>query len=287
MSHITEIFYTFRRNKSRFAWFALAMFLMSIFILSTVLTIQIATATKEKLLRNFQLEIYFQTTTTSAERDSVLNALKRRAPSGTSFQYIAPSEARERFIQEFGNDLLELLNENPLPSSFIITFPKSDATPSKMREIQRFASELPPVDEAVYEGELAGWVENQFNQAIPYVVFIGMTLAIVFIVIGGFIVRSTVVSSYEIARFFNLLGATPSYFRRPYWHLSAIIAGLTAGVAMTLGWVLVYWLSIYSTIYLGSMPYYSYLLPVFAMFVGWILGWIVTRGTGKSFKTAG
>ncbi len=284
MNRISELIYTFRRNVSRFAWFALAIFLMSSVLVTTLVAIQIVDSLKERFLRQFQLEVYLHASATGPERDSVLAALKRNVPPGTSFQYISPGEARERFMQEFGPDLLNLLGENPLPPSYIVTLPKALATPSRMRQIQKFASDLPPVNEAVFEGELAGWVENSFNDTIPYIIGIGVGLALVFIVIGVFIVRSAVTGSATMANVLSLLGASRGYFRRPYYQLAAIIGFITGALAVAWGWLTMFWLAQRNSPIATTIPLSVFLIPLIALLIGWSTGWLAARGSGKIIK---
>ncbi len=284
MSRFAEMVFAWRRTRSRFLWFSLAMFLMSMTLVMTVALLQIASTLKDNVLRQFQLEVYLQPTTNSAERDSVLLAIKKQSPSGTSFQYISAGEARERFIQEFGSDLLDLLGENPLPPSYIVTLPKSPNSLSKMHDLQKFASDLPAVDEAIYENELAGWVEQSYEYFVPYLVVAGIVIACIIMVVCAFIVRSAVKHSTKTANTFLLLGAGPSYFRQPYRQLTALLGGATGIAAVICGWVLVLWLSErWSSISL-SLPVTAAFIPIVTFFIGGTLGWVATRGIGRKLK---
>ena len=284
VSSRNETFFVFRRCKSRFAWYTLAMFFIASTIVATLATLQIAWTAKENILRQFQLEVYLQSSTTGAERDSVLYLIKRHAPAGTTFQYISPGEARERFIQEFGSDLLDLLGENPLPASYIVTLPKAQQNQAKMRELQKYAGDLSAVDEAVYEGELAGWVERRFGEAVPYVLGVGIAITIILMIISAFIVRSAVVRSVETANILLMLGASPGYFRRPYHRLTALLAGFAGVIAVLCGWIAVMWLSQQWSSLTFSLPITTAFVPVVFFFAGGALGWFATRGVGKSLK---
>lgn len=278
---LQESIRTWKRSPLRFVFFTFSLFLIGATAATVMVGMHVTDNVKTKILREFQLEVYLQPSLTSLDRDSILHTLKRRVPPGTNFRFISPGEARERFIQEFGSELLDLLGENPLPPSYLITLPKDASQPARMRDLQRFANQLSGVDDAVYEGELAALVDRTSVTATRYLVIAGGVIIVIALVVAFVILRSAITSSQEIARTFSLLGGSPRRFRAPYRRL-AFAHGFLAG-CFALGW---WWLAIQMVGWFGwnlplEIPDFALALPPATALLAWLLGLFAGHGVAK------
>ncbi|MDK9699630.1 MAG: permease-like cell division protein FtsX [bacterium] len=277
MNRVSESYFTWRRHKIRFVLFWLAMLVSCTSVVASIYLSQLSSVAKNNLLRQFELEVYLEQGIGGATRDSVLAVLKRSAPAGTAFQYVSSLDAQEKFAQEFGSELLDLLGDNPLPASFIVTFPAPFAQPFRIREVQKLANQLDGVDEAVFEGEIASRIERLFFDAHKYVITGGSIIALLGILFAFIALRSAVVDSAGIAIVMDLLGARLSYFRSPYLLLSALL-GLLAGAVSLLAWLTMdrIFARLETTFTVEFLILLYGLLPV-AMIVGWLVGIASTR----------
>lgn len=277
MSRVTESYFTWRRHKIRFVLFWFAMLIACASVVASMYLMQLSSAVKNNLLRQFELEVYLEQGIGGATRDSVLAVLKRSAPAGAAFQYVSPLDAREKFSQEFGSELLDLLGDNPLPASFIVTFPSPSAQPFRIREVQKLANQLDGVDEAVFEGEIASRIERLFFDAHKYVIIGGSIIALLGILFAFIALRSAVVDSADIAFTMDLLGARLSYFRSPYLYVSSLL-GLLAGAASLLTWLTMEQIvARFATAFTVEFPLILFGLLPLAMFSGWLVGVASTR----------
>ena len=69
-----------------------------------------------------------------------------------SVTYVSKEEALEEFRQQLGKDrdLLQVLEENPLPASLRVSLREADRTADKLQLLATWLRELPEVDEVRY-----------------------------------------------------------------------------------------------------------------------------------------
>lgn len=150
-----------------------------------------------------------------------------------SFQFISKDQAANRYLENVGEDVRQILEGiNPLLPSIDVylraDYIQSDSLQTLIREIE----DLPFVTEAYYPQEqLLGVSENTYVLSILSVL-VGMVVIIValYLVFGN--IRLRLYAQRLTIRSMQLIGATDSFIRRPYmW--AGFAQGVLAGLVST------------------------------------------------------
>ncbi|MBR6026499.1 MAG: permease-like cell division protein FtsX [Neisseriaceae bacterium] len=134
------------------------------------------------------------------------------------------------------NDILTILENNPLPDAFVVTVRSND--PAAVELLQQEYSHLPMVDSAQVD---AKWLKTLHNiqQFILHILwFLAITLGLAFALITYNTIRLQTLVCREEIEITKLLGAPASFIRRPFIYL-ALWQGL---LSMLIGIALCAWI---------------------------------------------
>jgi len=171
-----------------------------------------------------------------------VGAALRARPEAASVTFVSRTQA----LQELKStthlaELLENLDENPLPHAFTVRVRTTD--PALLREAREAWSKIPKVDLVAADFEwserLARWVA--FGQRLVAFAAIALAAAVAFIV--GHLIRLQVVSQRQEIELSQLIGATAADVRRPFLYHGLLEAGLAGAVAVGLAALAAAWLA--------------------------------------------
>ena len=166
--------------------------------------------------------------------DTVANTLVSRlldSPNIEAAKFINRDQALAEYKELSGfSEVINLLDENPLPS-IVIIFPKIDAlTEGKERQIIDFIVSQPEVEVAQYDQQwvkrLYGIIEIIQRFVIIFSAFIGVG---VLLIIGNTI-RMAIYHHRSEIEITKLFGATDHFIRRPFLY-SGFWYGLSGGIS--------------------------------------------------------
>jgi len=166
--------------------------------------------------------------------DTVANTLVSRlldSPNIEAAKFINRDQALAEYKELSGfSEVIDLLDENPLPS-IVIIFPKIDAlTEGKDRQIIDFIVSQPEVEVAQYDQQwvkrLYGIIEIIQRFVIIFSAFIGVG---VLLIIGNTI-RMAIYHHRSEIEITKLFGATDHFIRRPFLY-SGFWYGLSGGIS--------------------------------------------------------
>lgn len=133
-------------------------------------------------------------------------------------------------------DLLEVLDENPLPASYHLELARGHRTTEAVAAIAEDLRRWPEVDDVVYSQAWVGALERWAGlfRWISLAVSLAVLCAAVFVISNT--VRLTMAGSRRVIEIQMLVGATNAFIRTPYL-LEGMIHGLLAGLLamVTLG----------------------------------------------------
>ncbi len=171
-----------------------------------------------------------------AEQLAALRPRLLAIPGVDEVTWIDSEAALAEFRQQLGDDapLLELLDRNPLPSSYHLTFTAGARDPESVRAIRDEVARWAEVSEILFNQDWVDALERwtfRFQMA-SLVVGLLVFLAAIFVISNT--VKLTIASSSRIIQIQKLVGATNAFIRTPFL-CEGMIQGLLAGVlAMTL-----------------------------------------------------
>jgi cell division transport system permease protein len=226
----------------------------------------------QKLRGRVQVEVYLNEGITS-EQISSLGKIIRNFPEVEKMEYRSKEEAFIQMENYLGKDLLEGLDSNSLPASFLVSLKKEDRGFQPIALVASKARKQEGVGDVEFGGE---WLKK-LDQAlfifflVDLIFGIFITLAVTLIVSN--FMRILVLSQTESIRIMSLLGASQKDIAFPFLIQGFILGGVGAVLGLLLIWASY---SIFSTriIAIAFLPLYM---------IGGLIIWGMLLGAGGGF----
>lgn len=153
-------------------------------------------------------------------------------------QFIDRQEAASRFRRRFGSqaEVLDELDENPLPESFEVTFAPAGQDPQSIGGLAQQVVNQPGVEEVQY-GQ--AWLDR-FFRFVKTVRLLGLGVGVLIFLAALLIVSNTIrLSVYarrEEIHILKLVGATDGFIKVPFYLEGVLLGLLGAGLGIALTW---------------------------------------------------
>lgn len=198
-------------------------FLLFILGIVAILTVNVSRLVTV-LNANHDLQVFLANTLTEEEIEEFRNELAG-TDNVVKVDYISKDEAAAQFKEEFGSDIFDALDENPLPASFVIQL-KEDGG-----QADRFAKNLEgrsEVDEVVMQqGAINALIKfSSVSRIVLYVLLLLVFLGSLFMISNT--IRLIIFARQQIIDTMKLVGATDIFIRRPFI-FQGIIQGVLGG----------------------------------------------------------
>jgi cell division transport system permease protein len=262
--YLREAFKSIRRAKSSFFLSLTSMVIAMLLIIGTVITIQISADFQHDLKNNISINIFLKDNLAKEETTAIEKEIRRKN-FVNNVTFIGKDEAAEKFIKETGEDFRRILDYNPLPASFSVTFKENYVDPDSLTKIIPTFSKLKGVDEVVFKQE---YVKKILTYLSTFKKYLFIITAILFL-ISVYIVYSTVKLVTELRleemETMKLVGAKLSTIKIPI-----ILNGILIGFIASLISIIIFFL------YITYIDKYINLLKIFNLrneyyFIGVIL----------------
>ena len=145
--------------KEAFSGFAQARFstfitVFAIFFLILILSIfAVLTLNVNRIMNvlnaNYDIQVFLSNTISAAERQSLEKKI-HDLDGVTHVQFISKEEAAQEFKKEFGEDIFDVLEENPLPASFVVSLEEGFRSRASVEQLGRQLEDELGIDEVVY-----------------------------------------------------------------------------------------------------------------------------------------
>ena len=227
-----------------------------------------------------ELEVFLQDDISGGSVDS-LNEVIKRIGGIKTIKFITKEEAARIFTEEFGSEMLDILESNPLPPSFKINTYDEYKTTDRIEKIKSTISELSGVVEVYYPQKNLKAIEDTSSGILflNLVILIVITASSVFLVSNT--IRLVIQSKKRVIRTMKLLGATKNFIRTPYL-FEGIIQGFLAGILSVILILLMiqYYYSINTSTGVES-EIFTFLNFLYLVIIGILLG---TLGSSISIR---
>lgn len=185
-----------------------------------------------------------------------------------SVKYISKEAAANRFKQEFGEDVISLLEFNPFPASFTIYLENTYRSADGAKNIKQILEQYQQIDEVVYQEPLLLTIDRYIN--IIYIILLITSLLIITIAatLINNTIRLTIYARRDIIQIMRLVGATEGFIRRPF-----LVEGIMQGVIGSLiaSFMVFYLVKIIKILFLPYILFDSQIilgLIIFGFFIG-------------------
>jgi len=211
----------------------LTIILLAIFIIFSLNLNTWINSFREKI----EMEIFLQSTVSDNQISEISEKLNS-IPGIKSSQYVSKDDAAQRFKEEFGQDIYEVLDFNPLPRSFVITL---DDTTRNLKSIERISTKIKSitqVEDIVYQKDILESVDKYITYIMFGAFFIGIIITLIAIALIYNTIRLTIYARKDAIYIMRLVGATQRFIRTPF-----VIEGMLQGlIASSLACIITHYL---------------------------------------------
>lgn len=172
-----------------------------------------------------------------------------------SVSFVSKAAALEEFKKQLGSDadLLEVLEENPLPASLRLRLREDARTSERLELLASWIREIEGVAEVRYGDQWVERLERYIQVFLLLTLIVGIVVAIAALFVISNTVRLTVMARGQTIEIMRLVGATDWFIRTPFVVEGALQGGAAGAIAMAILWAVHH----YATQFVGPLIFYD------------------------------
>ncbi|MCH4155466.1 MAG: permease-like cell division protein FtsX [Muribaculaceae bacterium] len=197
----------------------------------------IARSFADQIRENIGFEVVLTDSASTAQINSVKNLLTD-AKYVSSVKYISKDEAMQQWQNETGENLIDLFGVNPLAPEFDVNVKAAFESPDSLTVISAKIKKFAAVENVYIHQDVVESVNRNINSAMVVLSVVAAMMMIISFALINNTVRLTVYSRRFIIHTMKLVGAKPSFIRRPFVIsnvVNGVIAALLAIVILAAG----------------------------------------------------
>ncbi len=225
---LKESFSGFRRAKLSSAlavvtvWIALA--LLGLFVVASAATNRFIQAVRDRV----EMEAFIREPADPDDLDRMERSI-RGLPGVDSTVYVSKEEAAQVFQREFGDDIHQVLDFNPLPRSFKIVLKGAYRNSDSARVLHQEVKGVAGIDTVVYRGKLLQIIDQRTAIGYRVALALGMFVALSAVLLVANTIRLAIQAKRQQITTMELLGATRGFIRLPFL-IEGLMQGLLGGI---------------------------------------------------------
>jgi len=172
----------------------------------------------------YEFEVFFVSDLSddqAAEVTDEIGALK----GIRSVSLITKNKAAEIFEREFGENILDLVGDNPLPTGCTVKLEEPTQGRLYVEPVIKRIQGVAGVDEVQYQGRLISMVERYYEGLLAVVTALAAAVLFGTVVLISNTIRLSIFARRDLIRILKLVGATDRFVRFPF-----MIEGLLQGM---------------------------------------------------------
>lgn len=185
-----------------------------------------------KIRSQFDIDIFLHKNSTKKEIEDFEKFLEGRDEIET-IEYISPVKAAEIFKAEFGDDILDVLEYNPLPPSFTISLKLNYRNTTSVESITTNFRKHSVVDEIKYRKKFLFLMEKYQRSIMVIILTIFVFLTIISVLLISHSIKMSIFARRGIVETMKLIGATDNFIRVPFM-VEGLLEGLIASILSSL-----------------------------------------------------
>ncbi len=189
-------------------------------------------AAVNKIRSQFDIDIFLHKNVTEEEISDFRTFLENR-DEVESIKFISAREAAELFRAEFGEDILDVLEYNPLPPSFTISLLPNYRNATSVESITTNFRKHEAVDEIKYRKKFLYLMEKYQRSIMIVILVIFLFLTIISVLLISHSIKMSIFARREIVETMKLIGATDNFIRVPFL-IEGFLEGLIASILSSL-----------------------------------------------------
>jgi len=258
--------YTFRESFSGFTRTKLSSAIsiitvsISLLLLGLFAVVSIhATRFVEALRSKVELEAFIQEPATAEDMEDLRHTVEG-FPGVEKVVLISKEEAARIFQQEFGEDIMSVLDFNPLPPSLKISLREGYRTSAGAQAVYDKLKSLKGIESIVYRKALLDLIDRRTATVHNLTLGLGILISLSSVFLVSNTIRLAIYSKRKLIRTMQLVGATSAFIRFPFL-LEGIVQGMIGGIVAA--GMLYLFLERAVRLFSGELAEYLHMEPVF------------------------
>ncbi len=182
---------------------------------------------EKQLRQEVRIQVYFQRDLDNAILKTALASVESDVAVEEA-KYLDPKSEAEKLEETLGEDFIDFLGYVPLPPAMDVKVRGEWGTSDKLPALADRINDIPGVSEVVWQNNLLAKIEKTILKLFyPLVSFAGICFLIALALMNN-TVRLTVYARRFLIRNMQLVGAKPSFIRKPFIK-QGVLLGVTSG----------------------------------------------------------
>jgi len=194
------------------------------------------------LRSKYKIEVFFKQEVSDAEAKRLTQEIQK-IPGVRSASDINRADAARIFKQQFGEDILSLLETNPLPASCVVNISRTQNSSIDITPIIERIKQIEAVDEVTFQGRLINRIERYYDLLFKALTGAAIVILLVTISIISNTIKLTCYIRADLAKALKLVGASNLFIKIPFI-IDGVLQGLIGAVLASA--------ALYGTIYAGN-----------------------------------
>ena len=182
---------------------------------------------EEQLRQEVRIQVYFQRDLDETVLRSALAAVETDQAVEEA-RYLDPKVEAEKLEETIGEDFIDFLGYVPLPPAMDVKVRSEWGTSEKLPHLAKRLNALDGVSEVVWQNHLLAKIETTISRLLYPLIGLAAVCFFIALALMNNTVRLTVFARRFLIRNMQLVGAKPSFIRRPFIK-QGVLLGITSG----------------------------------------------------------
>ena len=191
----------------------------------------------KQVTSNLKENIGFDVVVKESATEAEVNQLKQmwnNAAYMSSVKYVSREDALKEWERDTGEDLMEVLGVNPLSAEFEVKVKADYANVDSLNKIEYQLKQVPGIESVQMHKDVVDTINNNIKNVALILIAVAVVLLIISVALINNTVRLTVYSRRFLIHTMKLVGAKPSFIRRPIVVSNAVNGIIASIIAMVL-----------------------------------------------------
>ncbi len=216
---------------------AVGSIFLTLFLIGGLLLVGQQTQKMIVYLRSkYKIEVFFADSV-SEKQTVALQKQIQTIPGVLSTTLISKEDAIKIFRSQFGEDILDLLDYNPLPISCVVNVEREGRNNLNIDAIIAQIKEMKGVDTIRYQGHLIRKIESAYQRFYKAVLLGSIVILLVTVMIISSTIKLTIYTKADLIKALKIVGASHLFIKMPFIIEGMFVAILGSALAIGMLWV--------------------------------------------------
>ncbi len=229
---------------------SVALLMLALFTLMTINMRNVARSLRSEI----EMDVFVKEDMADEQAQSLRNRLEHM-PGVESVTFVSKADALKEFREQLGpdSDLIDVLEENPLPASMRLSMQETHRQSDQLAMLASYIREQTEVDEVRYGDQWVSRLEQYIRIFSMLDVLVGGVVLLSALFVISNTVRLTVMARSRTIEIMRLVGGTNWFIRMPFVIEGAVQGAVAGAIAIGALWVMHH----YAVRYVHQLVFYD------------------------------